>query len=208
MRGAGRVADAYRPPPPGRGRGPPRGWLSSRDTRMCPRPAQIVTHCILTLHTPFLCDGIDIARRFISTAQPPDNTARAAQDLSIFKENTSSSINLQVRGHFRKSVTNQTHIFPTPPARLPQATNTPKSTTETHRDLVKLCSAGASLPPVPGFGRESCVPPDSRSNMLRDPSTGWVPQSFMSQCRATEDQCASLSVVPLRTDAAFSASCH
>ena len=63
---------------------------------------------------------------FISTAQPPDNTARAAQDLSIFKENTSSSINLQVRGYFRKRVTNQTHIFPTPPARLPQATNTPK----------------------------------------------------------------------------------
>ena len=204
MRGAGRVADAYQPPPPGRGRGPPRGWLSSRDTRMCPRPSQIVTHCIPTLHTPFLCDGVDIARRLISTAQPPDSTARAAQDFSIFKENTSSSINLQVRGHFRKRVTNQTHIFPTPPARLPQATNTPK----TRHDLVKLCSAGASLPPVPGFGRESCVPPDSRSNMLRDPSTGWVPQSFMFQRRAAENRCSVLSVVPLSNIAAFSASCH
>ena len=32
----GRVVDAYRAPPPGRGRGPPRGCLSSRDTRACP----------------------------------------------------------------------------------------------------------------------------------------------------------------------------
>ena len=204
MRGAGRVADAYRPPPPGRGRGPPRGRLTSRDTRMRPRPAQIVTHCIPTLHTPFLCDGIDIARRLISTAPSPDNTARAAQDLSIFKENTSLSTNAQVRGYFRIRRT----FFPHPLHVCPKRRTPQKSTTETRRDLVKLCSAGASLPPVPGFGRGSCVPPDPRSNMLRDPSSGWVPQSFTFQCRTAETRCNVLSVVPLRNDARISVSCR
>ena len=169
MRGAGRVADAYRSPPPGRGRGPPRGWLSSRDTRALPRPAQIVTHCIPTLRTPFPCDGVDIARRLISTARPPDHTVRAAQDISIFKENTSSSINVQVRGHFTKTGQIRRTLFPRPLHVCTKRRTPQQSTTETHRDLVKLCSAGASLPPVPGFGRGSCVPPDPRSNYAAGP---------------------------------------
>ena len=139
-------------------------------------------HCIPTLPTPCHCERIDMSHRLIHARPKTGHRVSRVEILHISKEKRarkqtrrSGAIWGKMLRMRRTQFSDRVHICAKWRRRR-------LSTTETRRDLVKLFSAGESLSPVPGFGRGSCVPPDPRSNMLRDPSSGWVPQSFMSRC--------------------------
>ena len=135
-----------------------------RDTPNGTWPAQIVPHCISTLSTPCHCERIDMSHRLIHSLPETTHGAGRVEILHISKEKISPTTNAQVRDHLGKMLRMRRTQFSDRVHICAKWRRHLLSTTETRRDLVKLFSAGESLPPVPGFDRGSCVPPDPRSN--------------------------------------------